>query len=92
MEIVLTLILGGMTGWLASILVKTEVAMGIVVSVAVGAVGSFLGVAMAGALALHAQSAHSWILVVVSAILSGAWFVGLLRATLGLFSGSETCY
>ncbi len=47
MEIVLTLVLGGLTGWLATILVKTDVAMGILTSVAVGALGSVLGAALA---------------------------------------------
>jgi uncharacterized membrane protein YeaQ/YmgE (transglycosylase-associated protein family) len=89
MEIVLTLVLGGLTGWLASILVKTDVAMGILASVAVGALGSLAGGAMAGALALHAQSAPNWILVGLSAILCATWLVGLVRATLGLFSRSE---
>jgi uncharacterized membrane protein YeaQ/YmgE (transglycosylase-associated protein family) len=91
MEIVLTLVLGGLTGWLACILVKTD-AMGILASVVVGAVGSFLGAALAGALVLHAQSAPSWILVAFTAVLCAAWLVGLLRATLELFSGSEACY
>ena len=91
MEIVLTLVLGGVTGWLASILVKTDV-MGILASVAVGALGSLAGGALAGALALHAQSAPNWVLVALTAVLCAAWFVGLLRATLGLFSGSDACY
>jgi uncharacterized membrane protein YeaQ/YmgE (transglycosylase-associated protein family) len=91
MEIALTVVLGCVTGWLASILVKTGL-MGILVSVAVGALGSFVGAALAGALALHAQSAPNWMLVVVTAVLCAAWFVGLLRATLGLFSGSEAWY
>jgi uncharacterized membrane protein YeaQ/YmgE (transglycosylase-associated protein family) len=91
MEIVLTLVLGGVTGWLASILVKTDL-MGILASVAVGALGSLAGGALAGALALHSQSAANWVLVALTAVLCAAWFVGLLRATLGLFSGSETCY
>jgi len=92
MEIVLTLVLGGLTGWLATILVKTDVAMGILASVAVGALGSVLGAALAGALALHAQSAPNWILVGLTAILCAAWLVGLMRATLGLFSRSESWY
>ena len=86
MELVVTLILGGLTGWLASILVRTPVPVGLLASVAVGAVGSFLGVAMIGALGMYAQSAQGWIIVAVAAILSAAWLVGMLRAALGLFS------
>jgi uncharacterized membrane protein YeaQ/YmgE (transglycosylase-associated protein family) len=89
MEIAVTLILGAMTGWLASILVKTDLPMGIVASVALGTVGSFLGVAIARALGLDAQAQPSWIVLVITAILSGLWFVGMLRAAMGLFSRSD---
>lgn len=86
MELVVTLMLGGVTGWLASILVRTQVPVGLLASVAVGAVGSFLGVALVGALGMQTQSAQGWTVVVVVAILTAAWLVGMLRAALGLFS------
>jgi uncharacterized membrane protein YeaQ/YmgE (transglycosylase-associated protein family) len=88
LRLVVALILGGVTGWLASILVKAKVAMGLWVSVAVGAVGSFLGVLMAGAFGVHAQTEPSWAVMGVTAVLSAAWLVGMLRAALGLFSRS----
>lgn len=37
------LVLGGLAGWLASIVMKTNAQMGIVLNVTVGVIGSFLG-------------------------------------------------
>jgi uncharacterized membrane protein YeaQ/YmgE (transglycosylase-associated protein family) len=82
MGLIVTLIVGGLVGWLASILMKTNAQMGILANVVVGVVGSFVGVALAGALGVRAQSAPaSWIV----AILGAALLIGLLRA-LGVFS------
>lgn len=39
----LALIVGGLVGWLASMVMKTDAQMGIVANIAVGVVGSFLG-------------------------------------------------
>jgi uncharacterized membrane protein YeaQ/YmgE (transglycosylase-associated protein family) len=86
MELVVTVILGGVTGWLARLLVRPNVQLGVLTSVAVGAFGAFLGVALAGNLGLHVQAGPSWSIVGPTAVLSAAWLVGMLRATLGLFS------
>jgi uncharacterized membrane protein YeaQ/YmgE (transglycosylase-associated protein family) len=43
-SLIVTLIIVGIVGWLASILMKTNAPMGIVANVIVGIVGSFLGV------------------------------------------------
>ena len=45
-----TLIIGGIVGWLASILMKTNAQMGLLANIAVGVVGSLLGYWIAGAL------------------------------------------
>jgi uncharacterized membrane protein YeaQ/YmgE (transglycosylase-associated protein family) len=42
-NILITLIVGGIVGWLASILMKTSRQMGILMNVIVGIVGSILG-------------------------------------------------
>jgi uncharacterized membrane protein YeaQ/YmgE (transglycosylase-associated protein family) len=42
-DIIGTLVIGGIVGWLASILMKTNAQMGIIANVAVGVVGSVLG-------------------------------------------------
>ena len=49
-NLIVTLIIGGVVGWLASILMKTNAQMGIVANVIVGIIGSFLGVFVANAL------------------------------------------
>lgn len=82
MNLIVTLIVGGVVGWLASILMKTNAQMGIPANVVVGVVGSFLGAAVANALGVSAQSAPaSWIV----AILGAALLIAVLRA-LGVFS------
>lgn len=52
MSWIVTLIIGGIVGWLASILMKTNAQMGLLANIAVGVVGSFLGYWIAGALGL----------------------------------------
>jgi uncharacterized membrane protein YeaQ/YmgE (transglycosylase-associated protein family) len=46
-NLIVTLIIGGVIGWLASILMKANASMGILANVIVGIVGSFLGVIVA---------------------------------------------
>ncbi len=48
MGIIMTLIVGGVVGWLASIFMKTNAQMGILANIAVGIVGSWLGGWLAG--------------------------------------------
>jgi uncharacterized membrane protein YeaQ/YmgE (transglycosylase-associated protein family) len=77
-----TLIIGGIVGWLASILMRTNAQMGILANVVVGVVGSFLGVAVANAMGVHAHTAPAaWVV----AILGAALLIALLRA-LGVFN------
>jgi len=81
-NLVVTLIIGGVVGWLASILMKTNAQMGILANVIIGIVGSFLGVAVANALGVRAHTTPAaWVV----AILGAALLIGLLRA-LGVFN------
>jgi uncharacterized membrane protein YeaQ/YmgE (transglycosylase-associated protein family) len=81
MNLLVTIIIGGIIGWLASILMKANSQMGILANVVVGIIGSFLGTAVAGALGVRAHSdAQSWII----AVLGAALLIALLRA-LGVF-------
>ncbi|MGE5832948.1 MAG: GlsB/YeaQ/YmgE family stress response membrane protein [Acidobacteriota bacterium] len=52
MELIVSLIIGGIVGWLASIVMKTNAQMGMIANVIVGIVGSTLGFWLAGALGL----------------------------------------
>jgi uncharacterized membrane protein YeaQ/YmgE (transglycosylase-associated protein family) len=81
-NLLVTLVIGGVVGWLASIMMRTNAQMGIVANVIVGIVGSFLGVAVANALGVSAHTAPgSWVV----AILGAALLIALLRA-LGVFN------
>jgi len=79
---IVTLIIGGVVGWLASILMKTNAQMGILANVIVGVFGSFLGVFVANAMGVRAHTTPAaWIV----AILGAALLIALLRA-LGVFN------
>ncbi|MFN3751465.1 MAG: GlsB/YeaQ/YmgE family stress response membrane protein [Thiobacillus sp.] len=51
---IITLIIGGIVGWLASILMKTNAQMGLIANVLVGVAGSMLGFWVAGVLGFAA--------------------------------------
>jgi len=57
MSLVITLIIGGIVGWLASLVMKTGAQMGLIAHVAVGVVGSIPGFAAVGE--SHASSSPS---------------------------------
>jgi uncharacterized membrane protein YeaQ/YmgE (transglycosylase-associated protein family) len=81
MDLLVTLIIGGVIGWLASILMKVNSQMGIVANVVVGIVGSFLGGAVATALGVRLPTpAGHWIVAVAGAAL----LIAILSA-LGVF-------
>jgi uncharacterized membrane protein YeaQ/YmgE (transglycosylase-associated protein family) len=78
---IVTLVVGGVIGWLASILMKTNNQMGIVANVIVGIIGSSLGFWIAGVLGLAAYGAiASWVVAVAGAAL----LIYVLKA-LGVF-------
>jgi len=56
---IVTLIVGGVVGWLASILMKTNAQMGIIANIVVGIIGSSLGFWLAGVLDCP-QAVPSW--------------------------------
>ena len=81
-NLLVTLIIGGVVGWLASILMRANSQMGILANVIVGIFGSFLGVYVANALGVRASGAPAaWIV----AVLGAALLIWILRA-LGVFS------
>jgi uncharacterized membrane protein YeaQ/YmgE (transglycosylase-associated protein family) len=52
MSWIISLIIGGVVGWLASIVMKTNAQMGLIANVLVGVVGSALGFWIAGLLGI----------------------------------------
>ena len=81
MSWIVTLIIGGIVGWLASIIMKTNAQMGIIANVLVGIVGSMLGYWVAGLLGIGAAGGLLGFLVAVA----GAVLLILILRALGLF-------
>lgn len=81
MDLLVTLIIGGIVGWLASILMNANSQMGIIANVLIGIVGSFLGQALvrAAGVAYRGQLAH-WLVAV-----GGAALLIVLLRSLGVF-------
>lgn len=78
---VVTLIIGGLVGWLASILMRTNAQMGILANIIVGVSGSFLGAAIARELGVRAHTTpETWVV----AVLGAALLIAVLRG-LGVF-------
>ncbi|HEX9638656.1 MAG TPA: GlsB/YeaQ/YmgE family stress response membrane protein [Acidobacteriota bacterium] len=82
MSFIVTLIIGGIVGWLASILMKTNAQMGILANVIVGIVGSFLGVYIANAMHVGPYGQVGWWVI---AVLGASLLIVILRA-LGVFN------
>jgi len=78
---IITLIIGGIVGWLASIVMKTNAQMGLIANVLVGIVGSSLGFWIAGLLGLEPTGG---ILRFVVAIAGAALLIFIL-GRLGIF-------
>ena len=81
MNLIMLLIVGGVIGWLASIVMKTNAQMGLIANVVVGVVGAALGSWLAGALGIGASGTiASWIVGIAGAAL----LIVILKA-LGIF-------
>jgi uncharacterized membrane protein YeaQ/YmgE (transglycosylase-associated protein family) len=80
MGLIIYLIIGGIVGWLASIVMKTNAQMGILANVIVGIVGASLGGWLAGQLGLGGPPIMSWVMAIVGAVI----LIAILRA-LGIF-------
>jgi uncharacterized membrane protein YeaQ/YmgE (transglycosylase-associated protein family) len=77
----MTLIIGGIVGWLASIVMKTNAQMGIVANVLVGVVGSVIGTFLAGLLGIPATTGVLHLL----AAFGGAVLLLLILGKVGVF-------
>jgi uncharacterized membrane protein YeaQ/YmgE (transglycosylase-associated protein family) len=81
MRWIITLIIGGIVGWLASIVMKTNAQMGWIANVAVGVAGSMLGYWIAGALGFAATGGIARFVVA----LAGAALLIFILGKLGIF-------
>ena len=81
MDWLITLIIGGIVGWLASIIMKTNAQMGMIANILVGIVGSFIGMWIAEAMGLApAGSIVRFIIALIGAVV----LIFILRAV-GVF-------
>jgi len=81
MNWIVTLIVGAIVGWVASIVMKTNAQMGAIANILVGIVGSSIGFWLAGMLGLSAGGPIAgWLVAVAGAAL----LIFLLKA-LGVF-------
>lgn len=81
MSLIVAIVVGGIVGWIASIIMKTNAQMGIIANVIVGVAGSVLGHWLAGALGIAAVgTAGNFIVSLLGAIA----LIAILRA-IGLF-------
>jgi uncharacterized membrane protein YeaQ/YmgE (transglycosylase-associated protein family) len=76
MDLIITLIVGGVIGWLASIIMKTNAQMGLLANIIVGIIGSLLGYWLAGVLGIATAGPLRWIIGVIGA----AVLIGILKA------------
>lgn len=81
MNLIISLIIGGIVGWLASIIMKTNAQMGWIANVLVGVIGSALGFWIAGLLGLSASGGIARFLVSIA----GAVVLILILQALGVF-------
>jgi uncharacterized membrane protein YeaQ/YmgE (transglycosylase-associated protein family) len=78
---IVTIVIGGIVGWLASIVMKTNAQMGLIANVLVGVVGSALGAWIAGLLGVATTSAIvGYIISIVGAVV----LIAILKAV-GIF-------
>jgi len=80
MDLIVTLIVGGLIGWLASLIMKTDAQMGILANILVGIIGSFLGHWLAGTMGLAVTGPARWLVSLLGAIV----LIVIVQA-LGLF-------
>ena len=82
---IISLVIGGIVGWVASIVMKTNAQMGIIANVLVGIVGSSLGFWLAGLVGI---SPSGGILRFVVAVIGAALLIFVLKS-LGVFGKKE---
>jgi uncharacterized membrane protein YeaQ/YmgE (transglycosylase-associated protein family) len=84
MNWIISLIIGGIVGWLASILMKTNAQMGLIANILVGIVGSMIGYWIAGQLGMAATGGFVGFLVAIG----GAVLLIFILQKLGIFKKS----
>ncbi len=81
MDWIISLIIGGVVGWLASFVMKTNAQMGIIANVLIGVLGSSLGYWIAGMLGIVATGG----LLRFAIAVAGASLLIFILGKLGVF-------
>ena len=80
MPLIMQLIVGGIIGWLASIVMKTNALMGLIANILIGIVGAAIGGWLAMKLGIGGGPIMGWVMAVVGA----AVLIGVLKV-IGVF-------
>ena len=80
MSLIMMLIVGGIVGWLASIVMKTNAQMGMIANIVVGIVGAGIGGWLAPMLGIAAEGVGMWVVAILGAMI----LIGILKAA-GIF-------
>jgi uncharacterized membrane protein YeaQ/YmgE (transglycosylase-associated protein family) len=80
MSLIVTLVIGGILGWLASVVMKTNAQMGLIANIVVGIVGAWIGSWLAGALGIAASGIGVYVVAIIGAMV----LIAILKA-LGIF-------
>lgn len=80
MDLIIWLVIGGVIGWVASLVMKTDAQMGIVANVIVGVVGAGLGGWLARVLGIATSGLLTYLVAIAGAVI----LIAILRA-LGVF-------
>ncbi len=77
---IIALIVGGIAGWLASVLMKRDASMGVLLNIVVGCVGSVIGNALAGPLLGVSGSVQEFSLTgLLVAVLGASVLLGIVN-------------
>jgi uncharacterized membrane protein YeaQ/YmgE (transglycosylase-associated protein family) len=69
MNIIITLVVGAVIGWVASMIMKTNAQMGMIANIVVGIVGSFLGYWIAGLVGMTGGGIINYVFAVGGAVI-----------------------
>jgi uncharacterized membrane protein YeaQ/YmgE (transglycosylase-associated protein family) len=85
MGLIVHLIVGGIIGWIASIVMKTNAQMGLIANVVVGIIGSGIGAYLHGMIGKSGSGGDNDVMKWVFSIAGAALLIFVLKA-LGLFN------
>src|SRR4029453_7853950 len=78
MGLLISIVVGGIIGWIASLIMKTDAQMGILANILVGVVGSGLGNFLAGMMGL---AAYGWAALPLVSIIGAVTLIAVPRYT-----------